>query len=175
MESILKIVGLINIFYVSVKIINYVTHNTKNTNCFIFDDMITLINKSISKMVVHVEMYFDNTNNINYIPMNNIHRIKTIELCEKLKKIRNDKTMRCCDYDEFIDSVPLSSNYIVNIQKIRETKIGNVHKLLKYHCGSMVSIKQHIKLYDLNDECEVGLSRRQFDRLWELEHWNIYR
>lgn len=108
------------------------------------------------------------------IQMHGIYCIKTNELVSRLRQIATNRLMTHCAYETFIDNIPLSSNYLVDIKIIRKTMIGSVCKVLKYHNKSMIPIRKHIELYDLTDECEIGLSKQQIDRLWELEHWEIY-
>lgn len=156
-QWILWIIGSVSIITTLIKIIDHMIQNRK------------LIIKYIS--ICH-------RCKINYIPFNKSleknHRIMTIHLISRLKNIRNNPSMRCHDYDVFVDSIPISANYCTSVQKVRETKILSVCQLSDTHCQTTLSIREHCELYDLNNKCEIRLSKQQSDRLWELEHWNIY-
>jgi hypothetical protein len=101
--------------------------------------------------------------------------VKTLDLRLRLEKLRQNKKLRLSDYQGLIDLIPVSSNYWITNLRLRDTVIGSIYKIVDHHHISTTSIKKHIELYDLTESCEIMLSRDQANKLWELEHWDIYR
>ena len=174
LEGIVNFFGILSVMDIVIKILKHIILKTWIIDYFeeLSKTMIRIY-KNIREYVTEYNCTYD-PQLILPIQMDGIERIKIFDLIVRLKKIANNKNMRHCDYENFIDNIPLSSNYWINITMVRETMIGNVHKILKYHHKSIQSIRRHIELYNLTDECEIGLSKKQMGRLWELEHWNIY-
>lgn len=75
----------------------------------------------------------------------------------------------------FLREIPLSTNYLIQTcrdWRLREQK--TVHKILDFQRISSIALDQHIRLPNLNDQCQLGLSRDQARALRDIDCTNIH-
>lgn len=70
---------------------------------------------------------------------------------------------------EFIESIPVSSNYIIE----RSFWGDKICEFDLKHRRTYLKIKEHLKLSNIGEDCELGLNEVQVDQLKALDTGNV--